>query len=60
MVTGASALRRRDYELALNMLSAGQIDANSLITHRYEVADSLAAFDEAGSGRALKVAIHNV
>lgn len=59
VVTGASALSRRDYELALNMLSTGQIDANALITHRYEVADSLAAFAEAGSGRALKVAIHN-
>ncbi|MDF2462900.1 MAG: Alcohol dehydrogenase GroES-like protein [Ramlibacter sp.] len=59
IVTGASALSRRDYELALNMLASGQIDAGSLITHRYEVADSLAAFDEAGSGRALKVAIHN-
>lgn len=59
VVTGASALARRDYEMALHMLSVGQIDANSLITHRYPVADSLAAFDEAGSGRALKVAIHN-
>lgn len=59
VVTGASALSRRDYELALNMLATGQIDAGSLITHRYEVAESLAAFDEAGSGRALKVAIHN-
>lgn len=59
IVTGASALSRRDYELALNMLASGQIDAGSLITHRYEVAESLAAFDEAGSGRALKVAIHN-
>lgn len=59
VVTGASALSRRDYELALNLLSTGQIDANALITHRFEVADSLAAFEEAGSGRALKVAIHN-
>ena len=59
VVTGASALSRRDYALALNMLSAGQIDAKALITHRYEVADSLAAFEQAGSGRALKVAIHN-
>jgi L-iditol 2-dehydrogenase len=58
-VTGASALSRRDYGLALNMLAAGQVDAGSLITHRFEVADALAAFDEAGSGRALKVAIHN-
>jgi L-iditol 2-dehydrogenase len=59
VVTGASALSRRDYELALNMLASGQIDAGSLITHRYGVSDSLAAFDEASSGRALKVAIHN-
>jgi L-iditol 2-dehydrogenase len=59
IVTGASALSRRDYELALNMLATGQIDAGTLITHRYAVADSLAAFDEAGSGRALKVAIRN-
>lgn len=59
IVTGASALARRDYELALNLLASGRIDAGTLITHRYEVADSLAAFDEAGSGRALKVAIRN-
>jgi len=59
IVTGASALTRSGYELALNMLATGQIDAKSLITHRFSVADSLAAFEEAGSGRALKVAITN-
>lgn len=59
IVTGASALARRDYELALNLLASGRIDGGALITHRYGVADSLAAFDEAGSGRALKVAIRN-
>ncbi len=59
LVSGASALRRTDYELALAMLGSGQIDAGALITHRFSVADSLAAFDEAGSGRALKVAICN-
>ena len=58
-VTGASALSRSGYELALNMLSSGQIDATSLITHRFGVADSLAAFDAAASGNAIKVAIHN-
>ena len=57
LVSGASALRRSDYELALAMLGSGQIDARTLITHRFQVADSLAAFDEAASGRALKVAI---
>lgn len=58
-VTGASALSRSGYELALNMLSTGQIDATSLITHRYGVDDSLAAFAAAASGAAIKVAIHN-
>lgn len=58
-VTGASALSRSGYELALNMLSTGQIDATSLITHRYGVDDSLAAFEAAASGKAIKVAIHN-
>jgi L-iditol 2-dehydrogenase len=58
-VTGASALSRSGYELALNMLHSGQIDATSLITHRFSVADSLAAFDAAASGNAIKVAIHN-
>ena len=58
-VTGASALSRSGYELALNMLSTGQIDATSLITHRYGVDDSLAAFDAAASGKAIKVVIHN-
>lgn len=58
-VTGASALTRQGYEQAMQMLSTGQIDATSLITHRFEVADSLAAFEAAGSGHALKVAIHN-
>ena len=58
-VTGASALTRQGYELALHMLSSGQIDATSLITHRYAVADSMAAFEAASNGSALKVAIHN-
>ncbi|MFZ4742627.1 MAG: threonine dehydrogenase [Betaproteobacteria bacterium] len=58
-VTGASALTRQGYELALHMLSSGQIDATSLITHRYAVADCMAAFEAASNGSALKVAIHN-
>lgn len=57
VVTGASALSRMDYELALGLLASGQVDGGSLITHRYPVEDALAAFDQAGSGRALKVAL---
>jgi len=52
-------LTRQGYELALHMLSSGQIDATSLITHRYAVADCMAAFEAASNGSALKVAIHN-
>lgn len=59
LVSGASALTRRDYEVALNLLAAGRIDARSLITHRFGVDDALQAFDEAGRGSALKVALVN-
>jgi L-iditol 2-dehydrogenase len=58
-VTGASALRRQDYETALNLLAGGLIDANSLVTHRFELGDAVEALKEAESGRALKVAIRN-
>jgi L-iditol 2-dehydrogenase len=59
IVTGASALRRQDYETALKLLAGGLIDANSLVTHRFELADAVEALKEAESGRALKVAIRN-
>jgi L-iditol 2-dehydrogenase len=59
VVTGASALRRQDYETALNLLAGGLIDANSLVTHRFGLADAVEALKEAESGRALKVAIRN-
>lgn len=59
IVTGASALRRQDYETALNLLAGGLIDANSLVTHRFSLADAVEALKEAESGRALKVAIRN-
>jgi L-iditol 2-dehydrogenase len=58
-VTGASALSRRDYETALQLLAGGHIDAGSLITHRFGVAEAVSALAEAESGRALKVAITN-
>ena len=39
----ASALRRQDYETALNLLAGGLIDANSLVTHRFGLADAVEA-----------------
>ncbi len=59
VVTGASALTRRGYEVALNLLASGRIEAKSLVTHRFGIDEALGAFAEAGSGRALKVALLN-
>lgn len=59
VVTGASALARRDYEIALNLLASGRVDASSLITHRFGVDEALGAFEVAGGGGALKVALVN-
>ena len=42
-----------------NLLAGGLIDANSLVTHRFGLADAVEALKEAESGRALKVAIRN-
>ena len=59
IVSGASALTRRDYEVALHLLASGRVEASSLVTHRFGIDEALGAFDEAGSGRALKVALLN-
>ena len=40
-------------------ISSRLIDANSLVTHRFGLADAVEALKEAESGRALKVAIRN-
>ncbi len=59
LVSGASALTRRDYELALHLLAGEKVSAASLITHRYAVDEALGAFEQAGTGQALKVALIN-
>jgi L-iditol 2-dehydrogenase len=56
-VTGASDIRRVDYESALELIESGRIDTASLITDRFPLAEVAAAF-EAASGRAAgKVAV---
>ena len=59
IVSGASALTRRDYEVALHLLASGRVEAKTLVTHRFGIDEALGAFAEAGSGRALKVALLN-
>lgn len=57
VVTGTSAMRRRDYEMALRLIEGGAVDVGRLLTHRIPLADSARAFDVAASGDGLKVAI---
>lgn len=56
-VTGAFGLSRRDYEDALRMIAGGRIDARSLVTHQFGLAEVDAAFAMAEGGSAVKVAI---
>ncbi|PSL08057.1 L-iditol 2-dehydrogenase [Haloactinopolyspora alba] len=57
VVTGTSAMRRRDYEMALRLIETGAVDVGRLLTHRVPLSDAAEAFELAGSGDGLKVAI---
>lgn len=56
-ISGASAAKRSDVELALKMIEKGFIDANQFITHQFTLEKGCEAFDMAESGQAIKVAI---
>ena len=47
------------YPLALDMIASGRIDVKPLITHRFSLKESLAAFEAAksGAGGAIKIMI---
>ena len=47
------------YPVALSMVASGQIDVKPLVTHRFALEQSLAAFETArtGAGGAIKVMI---
>lgn len=57
VVTGTSAMRRRDYELALRLIESGAVNVARLLTHRVPLTEATQAFELAASGAGLKVAI---
>ncbi len=57
MVTGAFGLTRLLFERALGMIASGRIEMESLLTHRFGLADIAAALATAEEGTAVKVAI---
>lgn len=57
VVTGAFGLSRLDYRTALDLLAAGRIESESMITHRFPLAEVGRAFETAELGEAVKVAI---
>lgn len=59
MVTGAFGLTRLQYHKALHLIASGKIDAASLLSHQFPLADFSEAIATAEKGSAIKVAIIN-
>lgn len=57
IITGASALSRQGYQVALDLISTGQINVEKLITHRFSLDDIQAAFACAQQGVAIKILV---
>jgi L-iditol 2-dehydrogenase len=57
ILTGASDIRRIDFQTALDLIVSGRIDTASLITHRFPLADVGAAIEAASGRHAIKVAV---
>ena len=57
MVTGAFGLTRRHFECALQMITSGHLEIESLLTHRFGLEDIATALSTAEQGSAIKVAI---
>ena len=56
-VTGAFGLTRAQFERSLNLIATGQVEVESLLTHRFGLPDIAEAFATAEQGSAIKVAI---
>lgn len=57
IVTGAFGLTRLWFETALKMIASGRLETDSLLTHRFGLADIETALAVAEQGSAIKVAI---
>jgi L-iditol 2-dehydrogenase len=56
-ITGAFGLTRAQFKSALDMITSGQIEVESLLTHRFPLADIQQALEMAENGSALKVVV---
>lgn len=56
-VTGSFGLTRLQFERSLKMIASGQLELDSLLTHRFGLQDIVAALEAAEQGSAIKVAI---
>ena len=45
------------YPAALSLIATGRIDVKALITHRFQIGESVQAFEMAESGQAIKVMV---
>lgn len=59
VVTGSFGLNRLQFEKSLDMIAAGQIEVDSMLTHHFELKDIGAALETAEKGSAVKVAVVN-
>lgn len=57
LVTGSFGLTRLQFERALNLIASGHLKLDSLITHRFPLAEIEIALQVAEQGSAIKVAI---
>ena len=57
IVTGSFGLTRLQFERALKMIASGNLEVDSLLTHRFALAEIVTAFSTAELGSAIKVAI---
>ncbi|MFC3073787.1 zinc-dependent dehydrogenase [Shinella pollutisoli] len=59
VVTGSFGLNRLQFEKSLDMIAAGRIEVDSMLTHRFALEDIGAALETAERGGAVKVAVVN-
>ncbi|MEP7453452.1 zinc-dependent dehydrogenase [Phyllobacterium sp. SB3] len=57
IVTGSFGLNRLQFEKSLNMIAAGHVEVDSMLTHRFDLKDINEALATAERGDAVKVAI---
>ena len=60
LVSGASALSRAGFEMALNMIANGKINVEQLVSNRFSLADMDEAVRLAAGGSAIKVIVGDV